>query len=129
MPVTIEENIEPEKVGIVIGSKGSTIMEIMKKSGAKVVINQEFPKGQPHRIIYSGTSFISICEQLTLVVIHSRHDKLSLAGQKDQVDVAKSLVLAVMTKGPSGVAEYGNSQTVEVGFCHCGYSLATSLHP
>jgi hypothetical protein len=52
----VEENIEPEKVGIVIGSKGSTIMEIMKKSGAKVVINQEFPKGQPHRILYTGTS-------------------------------------------------------------------------
>lgn len=52
--ITVEENIEPEKVGIIIGSKGSTIMEIMKKSGAKVVINQEFPKGQPHRIIYTG---------------------------------------------------------------------------
>ena len=29
----------------------------MKKSGAKVVINQDFPKGQPHRIKYTGMKF------------------------------------------------------------------------
>ena len=56
-PITVEENIEPEKVGIVIGPKGSIIMDIMKKSGAKVVINQDFPKGQPHRIKYTGMKF------------------------------------------------------------------------
>ena len=54
--VTIEETIEPEKVGMIIGTKGSMIMEIMKKSGAKVVINQDFPKGEPHKIIYTGMS-------------------------------------------------------------------------
>ena len=60
-PTSIEEDIEPEKVGIVIGSKGCIISEIMKKSGAKMIINQEFPKGQPHKITYSGIFFINFC--------------------------------------------------------------------
>lgn len=55
-PVTLDENIEVDKVGIVIGTKGSMITDIMKRSGAKILINQDFPKGQPHRIVYSGTS-------------------------------------------------------------------------
>lgn len=53
------------------------------------------------------------------IVSHSRKRLITSSGQKDQVDIAKSLVLAVMTKGPAGVAEYGNSQTVEVGFPCC----------
>ena len=54
--MTIEENIEVDKVGMVIGTKGSMITDIMRRSGAKIIINQDFPKGQPHRIIYSGAS-------------------------------------------------------------------------
>ena len=54
MPVSVEEDLEPEKVGIVIGAKGCIISEIMKKSGAKMVINQDFPKGQPHKITFTG---------------------------------------------------------------------------
>jgi KH domain len=73
--VSIEETIEPEKVGLIIGTKGSMIMEIMKKSGAKVVINQDFPKGQPHKIVYSGMSphvsrsLSSFCSQFQFLII------------------------------------------------------------
>ena len=37
-----------------------------------------------------------------------------LTGQKEQVDMAKSLVNALITKGPSGISEYYSSQTIEV---------------
>ena len=40
----------------------------------------------------------------------------SHTGQKEQVDMAKSLVNAVITKGPNGISEYYSSQTIEVRF-------------
>lgn len=58
MPITVEDDVETDKVGGIIGSKGSTIGEIIKKSGCKVNINQDFPKGMPHKIIYVGKKFI-----------------------------------------------------------------------
>jgi KH domain len=90
--VSIEETIEPEKVGLIIGTKGSMIMEIMKKSGAKVVINQDFPKGQPHKIIYSGRSphkfffLSSSCSQHKFLTIgmHS-HTSVSLNMQARKI--------------------------------------------
>jgi hypothetical protein len=38
----------------VIGAKGVTIGEIMKRSGCKIFINQNFPEGQPHKVVYNG---------------------------------------------------------------------------
>jgi KH domain len=90
--VTIEETIEPEKVGLIIGTKGSMIMEIMKKSGAKVVINQDFPKGQPHKIIYSGMSqhispsLSSSCSQFKFLTIGMHpHTSVSLNVQARKI--------------------------------------------
>lgn len=52
---TIQETvIDPEKVRVVIGSKGVTISEIMRRSGCKVIINQDFPVGEMHRVVYTG---------------------------------------------------------------------------
>lgn len=62
---TQEVDIQPEKVKIVIGTKGVTILEIMKKSGCRMVINQNFPPGQAHKIVYTGThSQIEIAKYL-----------------------------------------------------------------
>jgi hypothetical protein len=90
--VSIEETIEPEKVGLIIGTKGSMISEIMKKSGAKVVINQDFPKGQPHKIIYSGMSphifpsLSSSCSQFAFLTIGMYpHTSVSLCGQARKI--------------------------------------------
>ena len=62
------------RVGIVIGTKGSVIMEMMKKTSCKIVINQEFPDGVPREIIFTGT--------------------------KEQTEAAKVLVNAVIVHGP-----------------------------
>lgn len=51
----VERDILPHKVGAVIGVRGSTIADIMKRSGCKVYINQNFPEGQFHKVIYTGT--------------------------------------------------------------------------
>ena len=45
------------KVGIVIGTKGSIIGEMMKKTGTKIVINQDgLPEGQPRDIVFTGNT-------------------------------------------------------------------------
>ena len=62
------------RVGIVIGTKGSVIMEMMKKTSCKIVINQEFPDGVAREIIFTGT--------------------------KEQIEAAKVLVHAVIVHGP-----------------------------
>jgi hypothetical protein len=62
------------RVGIVIGTKGSVIMEMMKKTSCKIVINQEFPDGVAREIIFTGT--------------------------KEQIEAAKVLVNAVIVHGP-----------------------------
>ena len=53
--VVEEDDIEPEKVKNVIGAKGCIISEIMRRSGCKVVINQQ-QKEQTHKVVYTGSS-------------------------------------------------------------------------
>jgi rRNA processing protein Krr1/Pno1 len=79
------DNIESDRVGTVIGAKGRIISEIMKKSGCKIIINQEDPTDS--KIIYQG--------------------------KKEDIDIARALVYAVCTQGPAGIAEYGQQPTTE----------------
>ena len=48
-----EDDIEPDKVKNVIGAKGFIISEIMRRSGCKIVINQQH-KEQSHKVVYTG---------------------------------------------------------------------------
>jgi predicted PilT family ATPase len=57
--ISLEDDISPERVGAVIGTKGQCISEIMKRSGCKITINQKFPEGEQHRIAFSGTFIMS----------------------------------------------------------------------
>lgn len=72
-----EDDIQPEKVRVVIGSKGVTINEMMARSGCRININQNFPLGMPHRINYCGS--------------------------KDQIEVARFLVSICVEKGLGGL--------------------------
>ena len=45
-----ESEIDPEKVRLVIGARGVTIGEVMKRSGCKVFVNQNFPAGENHKV-------------------------------------------------------------------------------
>jgi rRNA processing protein Krr1/Pno1 len=74
-----EDDIDPDKVGIVIGVKGSVISEIMRRTGCKIVINQDFPPGVPHRVIY--------------------------VGDPEQIEMARGLVEAVLSRGPATVTD------------------------
>lgn len=51
------------KVGQVIGTKGKIIQEIQARSGAKTIVNQEFPDGIPRQINMTGT-----LEQMSMAV-------------------------------------------------------------
>ena len=63
------------KVGVIIGSKGSIINEIMKRSGCKIIINQDFPDGHPRKIVITGT--------------------------EKQIAASKPLIRAVIVHGPN----------------------------
>jgi polyribonucleotide nucleotidyltransferase len=54
VPLIVEDDIEPEKVGAVIGAKGHIISEIMRRAGCKVIVNQDFPEGSLHKVVYTG---------------------------------------------------------------------------
>ena len=59
-----------------IGTKGSIIGEMMKKTGTKIIINQDgLPEGQPRDIVFTGT--------------------------KEQIEAAKVLAQAVVNNGPT----------------------------
>lgn len=77
--ITDEMDCPQEKVGIVIGAKGSIVQDIMRRCGCKIMINQDFPDGQPRRVIFSGTH--------------------------EQVEAGKQLVQAVIAHGPSAVQQ------------------------
>lgn len=48
-------DINPDKVKLVIGTKGSNILEIMKRSGAKVIVDQKVTQGQNNKMVYTGS--------------------------------------------------------------------------
>lgn len=48
--------ISQEKVGQIIGTKGMIIQDIQARSGAKALVNQDFPPGVPREVNISGTS-------------------------------------------------------------------------
>lgn len=79
--ITEEMDCPQEKVGIVIGAKGVIVQEIMRRCGCKITINQDFPDGQPRRVVFTGTP--------------------------QQVESGKNLVNAVITHGPSAVQGIG----------------------
>lgn len=67
-----ESDIEPDKVRLVIGAKGVTIGEIMKRSGCRLFINQNFPEGQPHKVVFTGTpQQIDVAKYLVDTVVYS----------------------------------------------------------
>lgn len=74
---TEEMDCPAEKVGIVIGAKGVIVNEIMRRSGTKVVINQDVPAGQPNIVVITGPRY--------------------------RISVAKNLVNSVITGGPNAL--------------------------
>lgn len=79
--VTEEMDCPQEKVGIVIGAKGVIVQDIMRRCGCKITINQDFPDGQPRRVV--------------------------LTGSPHQVEMGKNLVNAVIAHGPAAVQNMG----------------------
>ena len=79
--ITEEMDCPQEKVGIVIGAKGVIVQDIMRRCGCKITINQDFPDGQPRRVVFTG----------------SHH----------QVEMGKNLVNAVIAHGPTAVQNMG----------------------
>lgn len=75
--VTEEFDCPQDRVGIVIGSKGSIVQEIMKRTGCRIMVNQELPDGEPRKVVITGTP--------------------------QQVKAGRSLVNAVIINGPIAV--------------------------
>jgi hypothetical protein len=106
--IKFEADIDPAKVGLVIGAKGSVIAQIMARSGCKVSINQDFPAGEMHRVVYSGTV--------------------------DQISAAKAFVETVVKSGALFLLTPNNphapqiSQEVHVLQAHVGRLFADGSH-
>lgn len=79
--ITEEMDCPQEKVGIVIGAKGVIVQDIMRRCGCKITINQDFPDGQPRRVVFTGSP--------------------------QQVEMGKTLVNAVIAHGPTAVQNMG----------------------
>jgi polyribonucleotide nucleotidyltransferase len=70
--ITINMDCPPDKVGSVIGKKGITINEIMKRSGCKIVIDQAV---QPARVVLTGApESLGIAMSLVTQVINEKID-------------------------------------------------------
>lgn len=63
---TVDMDCPQDKVGLVIGTKGMIIQDLMRRSGCKIVIQQDMPEGMPRKIIFTGTSE-QIAEAQTLI--------------------------------------------------------------
>ena len=79
--VAKEMDCPQEKVGLVIGAKGVIIQEMMRRTGCKMVVNQDFPEGQPRKIVFTGT--------------------------QEQIDEAMDLASKVMAQGPAALHSSG----------------------
>lgn len=78
--MVVEEDINPDKVKVVIGPKGATVTHISRQSGCKILMNQKFPPGQPHKIIYTGTAHqIEIAKYMVENVLTQRNGSLQNA--------------------------------------------------
>jgi rRNA processing protein Krr1/Pno1 len=82
-----EMDCPADKVGIVIGSKGIIIQDIMRRSGCKIVVNQQVPPGEPSIIQITGKSF--------------------------QIAEAKKLITAVILNGPLALNNVDGSNALE----------------
>lgn len=67
-----------DKVGIVIGARGVVINDIMRRTGCKVIINQEVPAGEPAVV--------------------------QITGRQTQVDEVKDLINRVIENGPQSIS-------------------------
>lgn len=74
---TQEMTCPPEKVGLVIGSKGIVVQDIMRRSACKITVNQNFPEGEPRVVV--------------------------ITGRPSNIEFAMSLVNLVITNGPAAL--------------------------
>mmetsp|Transcript_21156 Transcript_21156/g.30596 ORF Transcript_21156/g.30596 Transcript_21156/m.30596 type:complete len:733 (+) Transcript_21156:32-2230(+) len=75
--ITDEMDCPQDKVGIVIGARGTIVQDIMRKCGCRIVIHQDYPEGHPRKVVFTGTP--------------------------RQVESGKSLVSAVIAHGPAAI--------------------------
>ena len=78
---TEEMSCPQDKVGLVIGSKGVIIQDIMRRSCCKIIVNQDFPDGEPRLVV--------------------------ITGRPAQIEVAKSLLALVIANGPNALNQCG----------------------
>lgn len=72
-------DIIPHKVGHIIGSQGMIIVDIGRRSGAKILVNQDFPPGMMRQITITGT--------------------------KEQNEMAADLIRRIVDFGPTAIHE------------------------
>lgn len=69
---TASLEIVPEKVGLIIGVKGSIIKEIQSKTGSRVHVDQNFPDGVNRQIKITGPNHrtFALVDLLKTVLYH-----------------------------------------------------------
>ena len=62
--------VPPDRVGAIIGTKGSVILDMQTRSGAKMLVNQEFPPGVNRQVTITGTpSQVKIAGDLVKLIL------------------------------------------------------------
>jgi rRNA processing protein Krr1/Pno1 len=93
--ITDEMECPHERVGIVIGAKGTIVQDIMRRSGSRIVVQQDFPDGHPRKVVISGTPYqVRHAKQLVSAVI--MHGPVAVQGQAMMNPAAMSYVGSVV---------------------------------
>ena len=90
-PEVSEMDCPQDKVGLVIGAKGAVIQDIMRRTGCKIVLNQDFPDGQPRKVIFNGKA--------------------------SQINEAKNLISSIIAKGTTSGVLSGTDNAAAVTRC------------
>ena len=118
-----EKELPHEKVGLVIGSKGATISQIMQYCGCKININQSSTHGTAHKITYVGLyQQIELAKFLVDMVIEQGTHAMEVYCQSiasDPLVVLETKVatsLLVRTYGQSVFRDVERKYNVRVSF-------------
>lgn len=109
--LTADSDIEPDKVRTLIGSKGVTINELMDRSGCKIVVNQKFPEGQMHKVMYNGTRpqvniamwLVNLVRNFGITGLHNTIGKYGMV-LLQEVELFQNQMLRLQAGGSSAVS-------------------------
>lgn len=105
---SLEIDCPQDKIGCVIGARGSVVQDIMRKSGCKIVVKPNFLPGEPRKIILAGTNgqiargrkLVNLVIESGPAALHAKPNPHSQATITKDIKVERYLVERLL--GPHG---------------------------